>query len=344
MIDLRSDTITRPSDGMRRAMADARVGDDVYGEDPTVNALQRRVADVLGTEAALFVPSGTMANQICVHVLTDPGDEVVLERGSHVFNYETGAAGLLSGVQLCPLDGDGGRLSPEQVEAAIRPAGDVFPRTRLVSLENTANKAGGVVYPLDRVAAIADIARAHGLRVHLDGARLWNASAATGVPEREYAAHADLVWVALSKGLGCPVGSVLAGSSDLVEAARRTRKRFGGGMRQAGILAAAGLYALDHHRDALVDDHVKARRLADGLDALDAFTVDLDRVQTNIVMFDVHDGTAAAVVDALADDGVLLTPFGPHTVRATTHRDVSIDDVDTALDRITDRYGAPATA
>lgn len=340
MIDLRSDTVTRPSDGMREAMARADVGDDVYGEDPTVNALQERVAALLGKEAALFVPSGTMANQICLRVLTDPGDEVIVERGCHIFNYETGAAGLLSGVQLHPLDGEGGVLTPTQVDAAIRPEGAVFPRTRVVSVENTANKAGGVVYPLERVAALARVAREHGLRVHLDGARLWNASAATGVPERDFAAHADLVWVALSKGLGCPVGSVLAGSEAHVRAARRVRKQFGGGMRQAGILAAAGLYALEHHRPRLADDHDAARRLANGLAGMDAFAVDLDRVHTNIVMFDVVDGPAQPVVDALASDGVLLTPFGPQTIRATTHRDVSPDDVDAALDAIATRYGA----
>ena len=340
MIDLRSDTITRPSDGMRRAMYEAEVGDDVYGEDPTVNRLQNRVADRLGTEAALFVPSGTMANQICLHVLTEPGDEVILERGAHIFNYETGAAGLLSGLQLNPVDGDNGLLGPEQVAAAIRPDAVVAPRTRVVSVENTANKAGGVVYPLDRIEAIAETARAHDLRLHLDGARLWNASAAQNVSEADYAAPFDLTWVALSKGLGAPVGSLVAGPEALIDEARRVRKRFGGGMRQAGILAAAGLYALEHHRPHLADDHAKARRLAETIAALPAFDLDVDAVETNIIIFEVTDGTAAAVAEALEADGIQLTPFGPTTLRATTHRDVSMAEIDEAADIIEARYAA----
>jgi threonine aldolase len=340
MIDLRSDTITRPSDGMRRAMYEAEVGDDVYGEDPTVNRLQARVADRLGTEAALFVPSGTMANQICLHVLTDPGDEVILERGAHIFNYETGAAGLLSGLQLHPVDGDNGLLAPNSVEAAIRPDAVVAPRTRVVSVENTANKAGGVVYPLDRIEAIAETARAHDLRLHLDGARLWNAAAAHDTPEADYTAPFDLTWVALSKGLGAPVGSLVAGPQALIDEARRVRKRFGGGMRQAGILAAAGLYALEHHRPHLADDHAKARRLAETIAALPAFDLDVDAVETNIIIFEVTDGTAAEVADTLGDDGLLLTPFGPTTLRATTHRDVSMEQIDEAAEIMQARYAA----
>ncbi|PSR02640.1 MAG: low specificity L-threonine aldolase [Bacteroidetes bacterium SW_8_64_56] len=336
MIDLRSDTVTRPSQGMRQAMYEAEVGDDVYGEDPTVNRLQERVAAVLGKEAALFVPSGTMANQICLHVLTDPGDEVLLERGSHVFNYESGAAGLLSGIQLHPLDGDRGRLSPSQVDAAVRPAADVLPRTRVVSVENTANKAGGVVYSPDRIQSIAEVARAHDLHLHLDGARLWNAAAALEVEEQALAAPADLVWVALSKGLGAPVGSVIAGPSPLIDTARRTRKQFGGGMRQAGILAAAGLYAIEHHRPALDRDHEKAHRLAEGIAACPQFSVDPAEVDTNIVIFEGPADRAADIVEDLQEDGVLLTPFGPSTIRATTHRDVSMDETEEALSIIQD--------
>ena len=345
MIDLRSDTVTRPSQGMRQAMYEAEVGDDVYGEDPTVNRLQERVAAVLGKEAALFVPSGTMANQICLHVLTDPGDEVLLERGSHVFNYESGAAGLLSGIQLHPLDGDRGRLSPSQVDAAVRPAADVLPRTRVVSVENTANKAGGVVYSPDRIQSIAEVARAHDLHLHLDGARLWNAAAALEVEEQALAAPADLVWVALSKGLGAPVGSVIAGPSPLIDTARRTRKQFGGGMRQAGILAAAGLYAIEHHRPALDRDHEKAHRLAEGIAACPQFSVDPAEVDTNIVIFEGPADRAADIVEDLQEDDVLLTPFGPSTIRATTHRDVSMDETEEALSIIqayADRQPAPA--
>ncbi|MFB6278813.1 MAG: low specificity L-threonine aldolase [Salinibacter sp.] len=329
-IDLRSDTVTRPSDGMRQAMYEAEVGDDVYGEDPSVNRLQKRVAARFGKEAALFVPSGTMANQICLHVLTEPGDEVILERGSHVFNYESGAAGLLSGVQLHPLDGDRGRLAPAQVEAAVRPEAAVAPRSRVVSIENTANKAGGVVYSRDRIQALAEVAQAHDLHLHFDGARLWNAATALDVDEEALVAPADLVWAALSKGLGAPVGSVLAGPAPLIDDARRTRKQFGGGMRQAGILAAAGLYALDHHRPHLHRDHEKAQHFAERLAECPPLSIDPADVDTNIVIFGVPDGTAAAIVDDLQDDGVLLTPFGPSTIRATTHRDVSMAEVDEA--------------
>ena len=346
-IDLRSDTVTRPSQAMRQAMYEAEVGDDVYGEDPTVNQLQERVATVLGKEAALFVPSGTMANQICLHVLADPGDEIIVERGSHVFNYESGAAGLLSGVQLHPVDGDRGLLAPSQVEAAIRPDAEVLPRSRVVSVENTANKAGGVVYPMDRIESIAEVAQRHDLHVHLDGARLWNAAAAIEVDEQAIAAPADLVWVALSKGLGAPVGSVVAGPAPLIKAARRVRKQFGGGMRQAGILAAAGLHALKHHRPQLADDHAKARRLAEGLADCPPFSIDPANVETNIVIFEVPTDSAAGIVDDLTDEGVLLTPFGPSTIRATTHRDVSMDAVEKALtilqayvDRQTTRFSS----
>ncbi len=331
MIDLRSDTVTRPSPGMRNAMRDAEVGDDVYGEDPTVNQLEAVVAERLGKEAALFVPSGVMANQIALHLHTQPGDEVIVEKRSHIYNYESGAPAVLSSVQLQAVAGTAGLLSAEDVEAAIRPAMDVFPRTRLVCLENTANKAGGRIYPLEQIEAVAEIVRAHDLAFHLDGARLWNASAATGIPERDYAAPFDTVWVALSKGLGAPVGSVLAGSAEQMAEARRIRKLFGGGMRQAGILAAAGLYALEHHRPTLDEDHAKAHRLAEGIAALPAFDLDLSTVETNIIIFEVVNGPAQPVLDTLQADGVGVTPFGPSTIRATTHRDVSMADIDTAL-------------
>lgn len=338
MIDLRSDTVTRPSDGMRQAIYEAEVGDDVYGEDPTVNRLEARIAERLGTEEALFVPSGTMANQICLHTLAEPGDEILLERGAHIFNYESGAAGLLSGLQLHPLDGRNGRLRPQQVEAAIRPDMQVFPRTRVVSVENTANQAGGVVYPLDQIEAIAEVARDHNLNLHLDGARLWNASVAHDVPERDFADPFDLTWVALSKGLGAPAGSVIAGPAPLIADARRTRKQFGGGMRQAGILAAAGLYALDHHRPHLEDDHRKAQRLAETIAALPPFELDPDEVETNILIFEVTSDSAAAVVETLQTDDLLLTPFGPHTLRATTHRDVAMEDIETACTILRERF------
>ena len=344
MIDLRSDTVTRPTEAMRRAMYEAEVGDDVFGEDPTVVRLQERVAELLGKEAALFVPSGVMSNQLGLKVLTQPGDEVIVERKSHVFNYESGAPGLLAGVQLNVIDGDRGTLTAADVEQAIRPGFYWEARSRLVWLENTVNKAGGVVYPLEQMLDVARLARAHDLALHLDGARLWNATAATGIDERTYADPFDTVSVCLSKGLGAPIGSVLAGSRALIQEAHRYRKLFGGGMRQVGILAAAGLHALEHHRPALAEDHAKARRLAEGIAEMPAFRIDLSTVETNIVIFDVVDGRAADALKHLEADGVLMVPFGPATIRATTHRDVTLADVDRALTILHRRFsGAPAS-
>lgn len=331
MVDLRSDTVTRPSAGMRKAMGEAEVGDDVFGEDPTVLRLQDRVAELLGKDAALFVPSGVMGNQLGIKVLTQAGDEVILDRSSHIFNYETAASAVISGVQLHVIDGERGVLRGADVEKAIRPRNYWDARSRLVCLENTLNKSGGTVYPLDAIVDVAETARLHGLKLHLDGARLWNASAASGVPEREYAAPFDTVSVCLSKGLGAPVGSVLAGTVDSMTAARHYRKMLGGGMRQVGILAAAGLYALEFERPRLADDHAKARRLAEGIAEISAFEIDLESVQTNIVMFDVVDGDVSGILERLRDEGVLMVPFGPRTIRATTHRDVDMEQIDLAL-------------
>ena len=320
-------------------MYEAEVGDDVFGEDPTVNRLQEVVADVLGKEAALFVPSGTMGNQLGLKVHTQPGDEVIVERTCHIFNYESGAPGLLSGVQLHVLEGQRGILHPEHVHRAVRPGYYWEARSRLLCLENTLNKAGGIIYPLDTVQALAEAARTHDLRLHLDGARLWNATAATGIPEHEYAAPFDTVNVCLSKGLGAPVGSLIAGSRVLIDQAHRYRKLFGGGMRQAGILAAAGLYALEHNRPHLAGDHENARRLAEGIAELPAFSVDLSTVETNIVMFAVVDGEAAPVLDALRTEGIAMVPFGPATIRATTHLGVSATDIDRTLRVMHRLYG-----
>ena len=312
-------------------MYEAEVGDDVFGEDPTVNRLQETVASLLGKEAALFVPSGMMGNQLGLKVHTQPGDEVIVERTCHIFNYESGAPGLLSGVVLHVLDGERGLLSPAQVEGAVRHGYYWESPTRLLCLENTLNKAGGVIYPIDRIEALAAVARAHALRLHLDGARLWNATAATGISEATYAAVFDTVSVCLSKGLGAPIGSVLAGTKEAITAAHRYRKLFGGGMRQVGILAAAGLYALEHHRPYLAEDHAKARSLAEGIAELPAFTIDSTQVETNIVMFDVVEGGALPLLETLRAEGVAMVPFGPTTIRATTHRDVSMEDIEAAL-------------
>jgi len=342
LIDLRSDTVTRPSPGMRRAMYEAEVGDDVFGEDPTVRRLEAFVAELLGKEAALFVPSGVMGNQLAIKVLTHPGDEVILGRESHIFNYESGAPALISGVQLHPLDDTPGWFSPEALTLAVRHGHDWEPRSRLVCLENTHNRAGGVVVPLDVTEAVAAEAHRRGLALHLDGARLWHASVALGVPEHRLAAPFDMVSVCLSKGLGAPVGSLLAASTDLIAEARRFRKLLGGGMRQVGVLAAAGLYALEHHRPLLAEDHAKARRLAEGIAELPAFEIDLKRVQTNIVRFDVRQGTAENVLAQLREEGVLMVAFGPRTIRATTHRDVSMQDIDRTLAILHRLFGRPS--
>jgi threonine aldolase len=338
MMDFRSDTVTKPTPAMRGAMVEAEVGDDVFGEDPTAQRLEARVAELLGKEAGVFVPSGVMGNQLAIKVHTRPGDEVVVAERSHIYHYESGAPGVLSGVQLRPLEDPRGFLTGEAVAAAVRGRYDWEPRTRLVCLENTVNKAGGRVYPLDLIHDVAHAAREHDLALHLDGARLWNAAVASGLSEAEIAAPFDTVSVCLSKGLGAPVGSVLAGSEEAIRLARRYRKLFGGGMRQIGILAAAGLYALDHHRAGLADDHRRARRLATALAALPGFDVDPAAVETNIVLAETE-RPAAEVLESLAERGVRMVAFGPHTVRATLHRDLSDEDLDAALAVLAELFG-----
>lgn len=326
MIDLRSDTVTRPTGEMRRAMAEAAVGDDVFGEDPTVNQLEEYVAELLGKEAALYAPSGTMTNQIGVFVNTGRGDEVLLHEGAHIFNYEAGAPALLSGVQLRPLPGERGVIRPDTLLAAVRPENVHFARPRLLCLENTHNAAGGRVFLLEDFAAVADAARNLGLKVHLDGARLFNAAAATGVAAREWCAHADTVSVCSSKGLGAPVGSLLAGDEETIREARRARKVFGGGMRQAGVIAAASLYAFEHHRGLLDEDHRRARLLSEGL-AGAGYAV--EPPETNIVL--VETGDSVALLAALAREGVLATPGGAGKVRLCTHLDVDDGDIEAAI-------------
>ena len=326
-IDFRSDTVTRPDAAMRRAIADAVVGDDVFGDDPTILALQERVAGLLGKQAALFVPSGTMANQIALRILTRPGDQVVCEAGCHVYNYEQGGPAALSGLHLTCLEGTRGALTWERIAAALRPDDDHYARPALVCLENTHNRAGGCVLPQQEVAVIGREAAARGLRVHLDGARLWNAHVASGRPLDELAAPADTVSVCFSKGMGAPVGSCLAGDADLMRAARRVRKLFGGGMRQSGLLAAACLHALDHHLHRLADDHRRARRLAEGLDN-PAVTLDHE-VETNIVIF--RTAREDRLLQHLGARGVLGVAFGKGRVRLVTHLMITDDDVETAL-------------
>jgi threonine aldolase len=328
-IDLRSDTVTKPSQGMRQVMASADVGDDVFGEDPTVNRLQEKAAGLLGKEAALYVPSGTMGNQVCIKVHTRPGDEVIAESGSHVFNYETGGAAFLSSVQVHTVEGLHGRLSVEQIRRAVRPPIYYMPRSSLICVENTHNRAGGTVYPLSLLKEISEFARAMKIGVHLDGARLWNASVAAGVSPAAYAACADSVSVCLSKGLGAPVGSVIAGTRGFIEDALHFRKIFGGGMRQAGILAAAGIYALDHNIDRLQEDHAKAAYLAGELASIHGLDLETETVQTNIIIFSVERSgkTPTEILTKLRERGVLLTPGNYMGLRAVTHLDVSMDQV-----------------
>jgi threonine aldolase len=334
VVDLRSDTVTRPDRGMREAIAAAEVGDDALGDDPTVRHLETRIATILDKEAALFMPSGIMANQVGILVHTTPGTEVICEAASHVVDWELAGAAVNAGVQLRTVPGEHGVLSPDAVERAIRPPAAVQVQTSLIAIENTHLGAGGRIIPLETMRAIRQLSLRHGIPVHLDGARLWNAAAATGVPEAEFAACADTVMVTLSKGLGCPVGSVLAGTADDMRRARITRRRLGGSMRQAGILAAAGLYALEHNRERLGQDHARARTLA----RLAAHVPGLRVVEpeTNIVMFDVVRAglTAAALVRALAGHGVLMTDFTPTRVRAVTHLDVDDDGVRRAAEAL----------
>jgi threonine aldolase len=333
-IDLRSDTVTSPSSGMRQAMSAAPVGDDQYGEDPSVNRLQDRIAELLGKEAALFVPSGTMANQIGLKILTRPGDEVVVGEEAHIVWHESGAAAANSGVQFTVV-GRGGLFTATDLRDAYKPPGHiVFPPTTLVAIENTHNRGGGVVFPQGEAIAICAAARELGLASYLDGARLFNAAAATGQTLAELAAPFDVVSVALSKGLGCPVGSLISGRHDDIARAKRARRMFGGAMRQSGILAAAGLYALDHNLARLVEDHVNARLLAERLAGLRGVSLDLATVQSNIVIFRMEDGApdAATIVARAQEKGVLVSAFGVRTVRAVTHLDVTHDQCRRAAD------------
>ncbi len=327
VIDLRSDTVTRPTRAMREAMIDAEVGDDVFGEDPTVNALEARAAERLGKPAALFVPSGTMANQASLHALARPGDAVLCGEHAHILRYESGAGAAISGLQL-EVIGQGGLFDADDVLAAVPPNDPHRAPTTVVAVENTHNHSGGRVFPLEAIKGIAEATRRRGLALHMDGARLWNAVVATGVPAPIWAEPFDTVSFCLSKGLGCPVGSLIVSDAERVQRLRRVRKMLGGGMRQAGILAAAGLYALEHHVERLAEDHANARRLAEGLREA-GFRVQMP--ETNIVMIDV--AQSARFVAALAERGVRTIPFSETRVRAVTHLEVSSEDVEEAIGR-----------
>jgi len=331
-IDLRSDTMTRPTPAMRAVIAQCEVGDDVFDEDPSVHALQERVAALLGKEAALYMPSGTMSNQVAVRTHCQPGDELLCEANCHIYNYEQGAFAQLSGVVARCVEGEYGVLQPEQLEGMIRPENQHFVRTRLVCLENTHNRGGGRIQPYEAVERISAWARRHGLAMHLDGARLFNAVVATGIPAVKWAEHFDTVSVCFSKGLGAPVGSALAGPRELIRRAVRHRKVFGGGMRQAGIVASAALYALEHHVERLAEDHANARRLGELLRQIDGLELRPPTIETNIVIFwlDPRLGTAQELTALLKQRGVLVGAFGPRSLRAVTHLDVSAADIERA--------------
>ncbi|HNS98965.1 MAG TPA: GntG family PLP-dependent aldolase [Polyangiaceae bacterium] len=321
MIDLRSDTVTQPTPSMRQAMQRACVGDDVFGEDPSVRLLEEEVADRLGTQAALFVPSGTMGNQLAIGVQTRKGDEIIVGQGAHCAWYESGAASALWGVQAVSVGHDG-CFDGEHVSAAVKPRADWYPQTRLVAVENTHNRAGGRVWRLEQLASVLEASRRHGLSCHMDGARIWNAAVALGVTEKRIATGFDTVSVCFSKGLGAPVGSALCASHALIEQARRLRKRLGGGMRQAGFLAAAARFALQQHRERLVRDHDNAKALARIVASAKGAQVDLEAVQTNIVMVDTPTIAAEQIEVAARAKGVLVAVFGAHRIRLVTHLDV----------------------
>lgn len=332
-IDLRSDTVTKPSRPMLEAMMKAEVGDDVFGEDATVNALQERIAAMFGKAAALFVPSGTMGNEVCIKVHTQPGDEIIVDEDSHIFVYETAGPSLLSGVQMKTIAGRRGVFAVEQLQQAIRPKAYYLPRTKLICVENTHGRTAGSIIPLDAIRNVREIALEERISMHLDGARLWNASVATGVSPKEYAKYFDSVSVCFSKGLGAPIGSIIIAGEEFIEQARKYRKVFGGGMRQAGILAAAALYALDHNIDRLKDDHEKASAFARGLSSLKQIAIDMEEVQTNMIFVDITKTgkTQSEILNLLKTKGILLTPERFSSLRAVMHIDVSAKDVDEAV-------------
>lgn len=328
-VDLRSDTITRPGEGMRKAMSEAEVGDDVFGEDPTINALQEKVAAMCGKEDALFVASGTMGNQIALKVHTQPGDEVILDANCHILNYEAGAPGLLAGVQLRSLEGKRGILRADQIAAVLRGENIHFAPQRLVCLENTHNRGGGSIYPLEEMEQIYRLASSHDLRVHLDGARLWNASVATGIPVETYCRYVDSASLCFSKGLGAPVGSILVGTREFIREARRIRKALGGGMRQAGILAAAALYALENHLPLLAEDHRRAKELAEFLAEQPLVTINPAEVETNIIIFDWNHPRVppTELQKMLEKEGVRCLAIGPTRLRMVLHLEIGDEDV-----------------
>jgi threonine aldolase len=341
IIDLRSDTVTKPSPQMRQAMAAAEVGDDVFEDDPTVKKLEERTAEILGQEAALYVPSGTMSNQISMRILTGPGDEILCESFSHIFNNEVGGAAALSGIQLHPLLAENGILTPEILEPHIRSANIHTPVTRVIALENTHNRASGTVYPMELLGKIKELTKKYGLLFYLDGARVWNAAAFHGVKPSEIAGQFDCVSVCFSKGLGAPIGSAVVSTKERIAKARRVRKMFGGGMRQVGIIAAGALYALEHNLSRIADDHVRAKRLAKNLLACKLFGINLETVQTNILVITLKPPLEVGGFCArLAEKGVLAVPFGAGKIRVVAHLDIDDEDIEQASKIMLETAGA----
>jgi len=330
MIDLRSDTVTRPTSQMRRAIAEAEVGDDVLGDDPTVKLLEQRTAEVLGKEAACYMPSGTMTNQVAIRCHTEHGDEIILDEHAHSYFFESGGPSALSGVSCRLLTGRCGIFTAQQVKEALRPGNYHFPPSKLLCVENTHNRGGGTIWPIETIQEVTRVARDAKLKCHLDGARLWNASAATSIPESRYANYFDSVSVCFSKGLAAPIGSALAGTAEFIDRARRFRKQFGGSMRQVGLIAAGALYALEHHRQRLTEDHDNARKLARILARLPGYQLDPDTVETNIVIFKVSTLPARQLADKLKQSGVHVLAVAADTIRAVTHLDVTTEQIDQA--------------
>ncbi|MGC2398742.1 MAG: GntG family PLP-dependent aldolase [Acidobacteriaceae bacterium] len=332
-VDLLSDTVTRPTRAMRQFMCEAEVGDEQTFEDPTVNTLQEMVAELLGQETALFLPSGTMCNEIALRVHCRPGDEMIAHRTAHPIHFEAGGPAALAGVNVYALDGARGQYEEEEAEAAIRPVNRHMPKSRLLWVEQTSNLGGGSIWPLPRIIAVTDVARRRGLRTHLDGARLMNAVVASGIPAREYAKAFDSAWIDFTKGLGAPVGAALAGSREFVAEAWRLKQQMGGAMRQAGIIAAGGIFALRHHVSRLAEDHVNARRLAEGLCRLPGVVLDPESVETNIVLFELNGSLdATRVLATLLSRGVRMGAMGPRTIRAVTHLDVGVPHIERAIE------------
>ena len=331
MIDLRSDTVTTPTPGMLQAMIEAEVGDDVFGEDPTVNHFEKKMAGMFGMEAGLFVPSGVMSNQLCLHVLTNPGEEVITDELGHIFNYETGAAAHLSSIQLRPIKGINGKLKPGIIESAIRPKNDWDPHTSVIAIENTTNKGGGAFYTRQELLEISNLADKHGLYLHLDGARIWNAITASGIEPEFFGSVAATISICFSKGLGAPIGSMMLADKEIIKKARRMRKMLGGGMRQVGLLAAAAEYAVENHSQLLERDHENAKNFAKAISKNPLFNVDKASVFSNIVLFDVIDSDAETALEAFKKQGIGMVPFGPKTIRATFHFQITDENISVIL-------------